>query len=230
MSTHKSRLQEGLHRLSVAHLLIALVVMFVALPFLQALQFGRLVEAVIFTVVMLAAVNAVGGRRHTLIGASILVAPALVTRWVDHFVPGLLPIAPSIISAIVFVVFVAWHLLRFVMTAPTVTPEVLYAAISIYLLIAVAWAFLYQLVATFDPAAFAFTLPAEAGDQMVGFTAVYFSAQTLTTIAFGDIVPVTNVARMLALFEAATGMFYMTMLVARLVAVYSAQSRESNHK
>jgi voltage-gated potassium channel len=58
---------------------------------------------------------------------------------------------------------------------------------------------------------------------MDGFTAFYFSFATLTTVGYGDIAPVSSVARMLAVMEAVTGLFYVAVLISRLVALYSTQ-------
>jgi hypothetical protein len=176
---------------------------------------------------LLAAMNAIGGRRRTLIVAALLMSPALVTRWVDHLYPGLLTLTPSMVAAVVFVAFVIWHLLRFVMSSPVVNSEVLYAAISIYLLYAVAWAFLYTLVASSNPAAFTWTITTEANRAITGFTALYFSVEILTALAFGDIMPVSNVARMMTLVQATTGIFYVTILIARLVGLYSTEKTTS---
>jgi hypothetical protein len=227
-AAQKSSFHEGRHRLSVAHLLIALVGMFVVLPFADTIPYGRLAEASIFTVVLLCAVNAIGRRRRTLIAAALLVSPALVTRWIDHFYPDLLPVWPSLVAVVVFVTFVIWHLLRFVMSTPKVTSEVLCAAISIYLLFAVAWAYLYILLAASHPEAFKFTIAGQAQGAITGFTAIYFSAEILTALAFGDIVPVSNVARMMTLVEATCAVFYVTILIARLVAVYSHPNSQQN--
>jgi hypothetical protein len=56
---------------------------------------------------------------------------------------------------------------------------------------------------------------------MEGFEALYFSFVTLTTVGYGDIIPVSNAARMLAVTEAATGLFFVAVLIARLVSHYS---------
>ena len=59
---------------------------------------------------------------------------------------------------------------------------------------------------------------------MNDFNALYFSFTTLSTIGYGDIIPVSGVARMLAMVEAVFGMFYVTLLIARLVSLYSSKS------
>ena len=47
-------------------------------------------------------------------------------------------------------------------------------------------------------------------------TLIYFSLTSLTTMGFGDIVPVTDIARYSAVAEGVTGEFYLAILVARL--------------
>ena len=67
--------RSGLLRHSVAWFLGALVFMFVTAPFVEDMPNGSLIEAVLLTVVLGAAVLAVGDRRQTLILASVLVVP-----------------------------------------------------------------------------------------------------------------------------------------------------------
>ena len=55
---------------------------------------------------------------------------------------------------------------------------------------------------------------------MDGFNAFYFSFITLSTVGYGDITPVSRIARWLAAMEAMTGLLYVAVLIARLVALY----------
>jgi len=59
-------------------------------------------------------------------------------------------------------------------------------------------------------------------DDRSSAVALYFSFVTITTLGYGDIVPVSEAARMLASFEAFTGQVYITILVARLVGLHIA--------
>lgn len=223
-SIKKLVIHEGRYRLSVAHLLIALVTMFAILPFLDFIAYGTLVESIAFTVVMLAAVNAVGGRRNMLLAAAALAAPAIILRWIDHMWPAGISKDLYLLAGIAFVSFVIFHLFRFVILAPQVNSEVLCAAISIYALLAVAWSFIYTLLERWQPGAIEFTVPHNAEAGLEGFIAIYFSVQILSTITFGDMLPVSNIARMLALLESTTGVFYMAILVARLVGLYTGNA------
>jgi hypothetical protein len=214
---------EGRHRLSVAHLLTALAALFVVMPLVDRFPYGGVVETIAFTLVLLAAINAVGGKRKIQITAAALAAPALLAHWLHHIWPNVLPIEVRLIADMLFVTYVIVHLFRFVLRAPEVNAEVMCAAISIFLLLAVAWAFLYTILDRWDPNAFTITDSSGAKPALAGFLALYFSVQVITTITFGDIIPVSNIARMTAIVEATTGVFYMALLISRLVGLYASK-------
>lgn len=230
METAPGRAVEALargkvRRFSAIEFLFALVLWLVSSPFVWSLEYGQLIETALATLVLLSAVLAVGARRRTLVAALLLVIPAVVTKWLNHWRPDLVP--PEIFSAagVAFVAFVTVHLLGFVLRAPRVSTEVLCAGVSIYLLLGVLWAFAYMLVAQVVPGAFVFTVGPESDRVMHGLKGMYFSFVTLSTLGYGDIIPTSNTTRMLATAEATTGMFYMTVLIARLVSLYSSEER-----
>jgi voltage-gated potassium channel len=81
-----------------------------------------------------------------------------------------------------------------------------------------------MLVADLIPDSFVFTASPAGGHAMKGFTALYFSLITLCTVGYGDIVPVSGMARAMAMMEATVGVFYIATVISRLVAVYSSRS------
>ncbi len=209
-------------RYSAVELLVALGLLFVSAPFIEDLPHGNTIEVVLLTAVMASAVLAVGRTRRTFAGALLLGIPALASRWMDHLRPDLIPPLFSFVAAIAFFLYVVAHLLRFILRAPRVDANVLCAGLSGYLLLGLLWMPAYVLVARLNPAAFVLTAGADAGAPMDGFHAFYFSFITLCTVGYGDVTPVSKVARMLAVTEAITGLFYVTVLISRLVAVYSS--------
>jgi hypothetical protein len=112
------------------------------------------------------------------------------------------------------------HLLVFVLRAPWVNTEVLCAAVSTFLMLGILGAFAYDLVARLVPHSFVFTVGSETNRSMTGFEALYFSFGTLTSY-YGDIIPVSRAARTLAMVESTAGLFYIAVLIARLVSLYS---------
>jgi hypothetical protein len=122
-------------------------------------------------------------------------------------------------ARLVFLAFVVGRLLVFILCAPKVNSEVLCAGVSVYLLIGLVWSLGYRMLA---PDAFAFSVPPSSTHEMTRFNAFYFSFITLTTVGYGDITPVSPIARMLAVMEAMTGTLFLGVLIARLVSLYSA--------
>jgi hypothetical protein len=52
----------------------------------------------------------------------------------------------------------------------------------------------------------------------------YYSFTTLLTVGFGDISPLSAVARNLSILEGVTGQMYLAILIARLVGMQAARS------
>lgn len=216
-------------RYSSVELLAALGLLFVTAPFVEDLPQGDLVEAVLLTIVMASAVVAVGGRHKSLAIAMILLAPALAGKWVNHFRPDLLHPAIFLGTSIAFFAYVIARLLVYVVRAPRVDANVLCAGVSGFLILGLTWAPAYLAVARLNPSAFTVPAPAGGGAGVLdSFGAFYFSFITLCTVGYGDITPVSRVARMLAVLEAITGLFYMAVLISRLVSVYSSNRPSSD--
>jgi voltage-gated potassium channel Kch len=51
----------------------------------------------------------------------------------------------------------------------------------------------------------------------------WLSLRTITSVGYGDIVPVSTAARALTVLEALAGQIYLVVLVARLVGIHTAQ-------
>jgi voltage-gated potassium channel len=210
----------GMRRFSAVELLIALALLFFFFPFVEEVKGGDLIVSILLSLVLLSAVFTVASRR-TLIVALLLAIPAVAGRWLNHCQPHLVSPPIFLVAGLLLVAFVVVNLLRFILHAPSVNLEVLCASVSAYLMLGLLWTIAYWLVAAISPTAFAFNTTTVAKESMHGFNAFYFSFVTLSTVGYGDITPVSKVARMLAAMEAMTGLLYVAVLIARLVALYS---------
>jgi hypothetical protein len=205
----------------MVQLLFALAVLLISAPFIEELEAGHLILALLFSLVLLAAVVAVADRKRTLVIAIVLALPAITARWINNFWPDVVHPAVFLVCALLLLAFVIGHLLHFILHAPVVTVEVLCASIATYLMLGLMWTVAYWLVDQLTPGG-AFSFNTNRGAQsMNGFTGFYFSFITLSTVGYGDITPVSRAARWLAAMEAMTGLLYVAVLIARLVSVYS---------
>ena len=128
----------------------------------------------------------------------------------------------SSFTLVIFHIMILWVMLRYIFTSPSVTADVLYASAAVYFLLSFLFVPIYGMLETASPGSFVdTTLAAPVRWQQFA----YYSLITLSTAGYGDILPVSQWARMLAGFEAAIGVLYVAILMARLVSLYEAQRR-----
>ena len=106
-----------------------------------------------------------------------------------------------------------------------VTGETLWAAINVYLLLGLLFAFLYTAVIAVEPAAFSGGI---LDNEMnpIAQSMTYYSFVTMTTLGYGDITPKIQVAATLAYVQALVGQLYVAILIARLVSMYNLSDKE----
>lgn len=109
---------------------------------------------------------------------------------------------------------------RHAMRAGPVNAERIFAALDAYLLAGLMFGVCYWLLGETRPASFG---PA-AESPLTLPQAIYFSFVTMATLGYGDIVPVSDLARGIATLEAVSGQLYLAVLVARLVSLYARQA------
>lgn len=120
---------------------------------------------------------------------------------------------------VLFFLVVLVRMLRDVFSAKRVTGDKICGAVAIYLLIGLTAAFIHSLVESLHPGSYLFNgQPLPAMHRLRAL--VYFSLTTLTTVGYGDMVPVSTVARSYSTMEAIIGQVYLTVLVARLVSLH----------
>jgi hypothetical protein len=97
-----------------------------------------------------------------------------------------------------------------------VTENRVLGAIALYLQVVLLFASAYGVLGVFTPHAFAI---AQGTHQFPGGPALYFSFSTMTTAGFGDIVPVSPLARTLVSLECVFGQLYPATVIARLITL-----------
>jgi hypothetical protein len=212
-------------RVSTVKLLIALILLFAVTPFVEELPNGDLVESGLVTLVMVASLLAVARSPRVLMAAALLIVPAITGKWLHHFFPNHVSPHYFLAFGIAFFGFTIYRILRFILQTTHVDTETLSAGIVVYLMLGLLWSQAYMLLGQLTPDSFQFVMVGNSGRGMNGFNAFYFSFSTLTTLGFGDITPVSRIARTLAIMEATTGTLYLAILISRLVGKYSSATQ-----
>ena len=212
-------------------LLIALFLLFLLHTFFVGHPLTLYSLSVLLLVILLATIHALGDNRMVSLTASVLGLAALTLRWVTHVSESHVLLLISEGVGAVFFAFIAVTILALVLRAQTVTEDTVSGALCVYLLIGLVWAFLFMLLESVHPGSFRFGEGVKiATDTAQPFSAslslfVYFSFVTLSTVGYGDILPLTGPARGLATLEGIIGQFYMAVLVARFVGLYIVHSQ-----
>lgn len=150
--------------------------------------------------------------------ALAVLAVALVTRpaaaWLDQ---GSLSVASLAVWGVVALGTVVGAL-RFALRGRSVGGEQIYAALSAYLLAGLFFGVLYWVMEQVAPGSLGGGAP--AGGEVRLTSTIYFSFVTLASLGYGDILPLSDPARGLAVVQVVGGQLYLAVMVARLVSAW----------
>ncbi len=130
------------------------------------------------------------------------------------------------VAGALFFASVAAILLRDIFDSDAeITMNMIFGSINVYVLLGLAFGVAYLALDTITPNSF--DLPAALIEgthtRLGGY--VYFSFITMTTLDYGDSLPVTSPARTFSFLEAVAGQLYLTVLIARLVGLHITRHR-----
>ena len=202
-------------------LLVALIATLLLTPLAKPLP---LVASLIGMAAQLAGLYAVWHnqsiRSIVISGLAICVPMRLAAQLAGNQYPLLIPFSHTT-SGVYFAILTFVVLVR-VIAHQQVTSQTVFGAVCGYLMIGYVFTFGYLVLTILDPAAIVINgqplgveVTTNIGEHMAELA--YFSFISLTTVGYGDIVPVGPVARTLAVVEVLAGQLYLVVIVARLV-------------
>ena len=205
-----------------AILLAVQLLQVLAWPFLEHSTAGRAILGVIGMVAVAAAVYAV---RRTPILSHVVIflgAPAMVftllealkpqTDWIVLTSAGLH--AP-------FYLYVSYAMLRYLFHDDIVTRDELFATGAAFTVVAWAFAYIYSAAQVIWPGCFT----SAVGEEQSWFELLFLSFTSLTSTGLSDVVPVEPHARSLVMLEEVAGVFYVALVVARMVGLTMMRHR-----
>ena len=196
-----------------AILFYTLLLMLIAIPMAATIGLPQGAMKLLLGACLLAAVLPNGTRRtrHMLIAAIVLL---ILVRFASE--RGYLPIASGLVLGLYGLIglLAAAGTLRFAVSAEKVDSEIVYAALSTYLLAGLFFGQIYWSIEQAWPGSL--TGPDPVSDS----TAVYYSFVTLATLGYGDYLPRSDLARGIATFEVIGGQLFLAVMVARLIGAF----------
>jgi ion channel len=208
-------------------LLVMIIVGVMLVPLLLPDAAHLVVGRALSVAILLTALWAAGVRPTRL----LFFLPLALAYFVAHHMGGRTAVIVALTLRAVFfgstTVLIVLHTLR----ARTVTGDTIAGAACAYALTAVTWANLYEILELLRPGSFQIPpswLLQPSGDP--SFALQYFSFITLTTVGYGDILPLNPRAGGLCIAEAVVGQLFVAIMIARLVALQLVQGPSASER
>lgn len=207
--------------------LFSLVIMLVLDTILEDISSGHLISMLFVTVSSVLCLYVISGRKK--IFTYLLIFSIIIVGFVDGtaFIKD-----PSIEAAQYFslaLLFGTYALILFylLITAEKLSLQNISNAVSVYLLIGIFFGFIYGFIEIMQPGSFVYE---KATDGDISGDMIYFSFVTLTSLGFGDILPVNKFAKTLVVLEVVIGVIYIAVMIGRLVGLGPAFKKEKSDK
>ncbi len=211
-------------------LLIALLVYVGLHPLALGGTTARVAGAAIVAVILVSGTIA-ASRSHLLRAIGLVLALITFGTQILWLVTGDRPIEALMMGSFsVFCFYTAGVILSHVLSFGPLYADRVHAALCVYILLAFAWAGAYAMLEILSPGSFviphqAGASPDEGGPLLADM--MHLSIATITSTGFGDITPVAPFARSLSQLEQLTGVFYIAVLISRLIGLYPMEERTS---
>ncbi len=206
-------------------LLLALVAMVLSYPFLEHLQSGKVaVIAFDWTILVLALQSAKSAGAETRLGYALLVPTIILQATAALTGAGWIYVAAMLFQAALHA-FVVVCLFRYVLRDDIMTLDELFAAGSLYAMLAFVFAYLYSVIEHISPGAFFINESNNPDGIFSWFEMLYFSFTCLTSVGFGEITPVSDHARSFVMIQQLVGVLYLAIVISRLISMQSRRKK-----
>ncbi len=223
-------MRQWLHKFFISNyniLLVLLFFLFVLRPYDHSALYTSVWKSFL-TIALLIAISNCSLKRFAKQIISLFAIPVIAVTWIHLFVHSETSfIAASLLMA-VFMAMCTCFIIYDVLIRARVTLETLRGVVCAYFLVAFIFAYIYLLLEYLQPGTFqvngkisSFFAPERFFSYML-----YFSFVTALTVGFGDIVPIQETGQTFVVIEGIIGQFYVAILVARIVSVYSLYTQK----
>ena len=209
-------------------LLLSLLLLFFFYPFFGGILLGPKILGLVFLFILLASIQSLRNRPKPFLAALGLALVGYGSFLAGGFVeiPALQVMAHLCFT--LFFGFMTVAVVGNVWRVRSVTLDTILGSVCAYLLLGMTWTMACILIQIFVPGSYAVggqPLVFGGGGRGIYPDFIYYSFVTLTTLGYGDVSPVGDMAQMFAVTEGIVGQLYLTIFVARLVALYVRRSQ-----
>ena len=208
----------GSTKYKMFNFMVSIITLLVLSAVLENYEYGFIFLNVASSVVFILGTYAAGRNKKNVIILILLGLPWFLSEWIYT------RSSETIFVSILFFIFITGTLIDHIVNTKKVTADTLYAAVCVFLLLGLLWASIYNYLEYISPEIIFIKNNSDIVNTLSSNEYIYYSYTTLTTLGYGDISSLTSIGRMLSVLEAITGQLFLAFLVARLVAIYTANA------
>ncbi|MBW2470019.1 MAG: two pore domain potassium channel family protein [Deltaproteobacteria bacterium] len=205
------------------YIILSIMLAILISPYIRDIgKAGHIFTTLLAAMIPLTSFYALIADRNRAIIILFLAAPFVVLDGMSMFFAHRYLMIAAISFGTILYFYIIVLLVKNLLSYRVVTANLIYCAISTYLMIGVMWSGIYIILEGIYPDSFSGI--SEAGDLL------YFSFVILTTVGFGDITPQSIISKRLVVFEAATGCIYLAVIIAMIVGRYMSMQEKHEIK
>ncbi len=212
----------GSTKYKMFNFMASIIILLVLSAVLQGYEYGFLFLNISSSIVFILGIYAAGRNKKDVVILIILGLPWFLSEWI--FTRS----SETIFASILYFLFISGTLTAHILHTRKVSADTLYAAVCVFLILGLLWASIYNYLEYISPGIIFIKNNSDVVTTLTSNEYIYYSYTTLTTLGYGDITSLTSIGRMLSVLEAITGQLFLAFLVARLVALYTANALRGN--
>lgn len=199
--------------------LILLISLFTIVSFIGNQGHASLVETINYTLLLLSGLYAFSDVKNFFRFTVVFFLAAITIDWMQYLHPDgeLINTLRALFTAPILALLLIMTM-KSIRSASRVSKDVIFAALSGYILIGYVGGFLIIAISLIYPGSYNVT------GRMDILEALYFSFVTMTTLGYGEILPLTEEARALTILLSILGPMYVAILIAMIVGKYASKS------
>lgn len=202
-------------------LLASLILMIILMPMSDNTG-DTFASTVVLSVIFIGSIYSIIQNKKFLFVSILLVIASFIINWLLELSPKSDLLHWMFLVQPIFFVYVTILIVLNILEAKRITIDIIFGSACGYLLIGVTWAMIFEFLVMMDPNAF--SIPSQFITQS---DVSYLSFTTISTLGYGDITPNAPIAKAFCVLEAIIGLFYVSTLVARLVALQVTHSNKN---
>jgi hypothetical protein len=225
-----ARLREFQQQQRFVFLFGALLILLVIAPVLEVSNISRELLSGLTSLILIFGVYAVLHESRVLFGFALFLTFAnLFTIWWEYASWSIGAALVHYACLFIFFIFIIIIIFRQITKETSITRNVIYGAVTIYLLLAFTWGLMFTVLFILDNNSFRnVVIPVDSHFTPVPFW--YLSFLTITTLGYYNTAPASDLAKSLAMIEAVIGQLYLVLQISLLVGLRVSEVQEQRRQ